>query len=398
MTGFLLYKYPAYFDVMTSKSRLIVPVNLMAFWLMVASAWQVLAVDPIVSNVQAKQREGSRMVDITYDVADPDSPTLTVYLKVSADGGATWKGPVELVSGDVGSGIVPGSGKRLVWDAGKELPNQFGVKYRYRIGADDWALPLRMALIPAGPFQMGDERAWIATPVHTVTVSAFAMDKWEVSIELWQSVRAWGNAHGYDLVAGGSSGAKHPVNRVNWWDVVKWCNARSEKEGKVPAYYEDVAMTLVYRSGNKAPAGVKWDAGYRLPTEAEWEKAARGGVAGKLYPWGTDAISPTLANYWESQKGRTMPVGSYGANGYGLYDMAGNVVEWTWDWYGEYAQFARTNPRGPSSGSERVLRGGGVRGGPDYCRVASRVSYGGPGYSDPDHMCGFRSVLPRGQP
>ena len=114
-----------------------IPVKLTAYWLMVASACQVLAVDPIVSRVQAKQRDGSRMVDITYDVADPDSPTLTVYLKVSADGGATWKGPVELVSGDVGRGIVPGGGKRLVWDAGKELPNQFGVKYRYRIGASD---------------------------------------------------------------------------------------------------------------------------------------------------------------------------------------------------------------------------------------------------------------------
>ncbi len=99
--------------------------KLIAVWLMLASAWQVFAVDPVVSRVQAKQREGSRIVDITYDVADPDSPTLTVYLKVSADGGVTWKGPVELVSGYVGRGIVPGSGKRLVWDAGKEMPNQF---------------------------------------------------------------------------------------------------------------------------------------------------------------------------------------------------------------------------------------------------------------------------------
>jgi len=68
---------------------------------MAASAWQVLAVEPIVSNVQAKQREGSRLVDITYDLADPDSATLTVYLKVSKDVGKTWNGPVELVSGDV---------------------------------------------------------------------------------------------------------------------------------------------------------------------------------------------------------------------------------------------------------------------------------------------------------
>ena len=364
-----------------------------ACWVVI-SVCQVFAADPVVSRVQAKQREGSRLVDITYDVADPDSPTLTVYLKVSADGGATWKGPVEWVSGDVGQHIAPGSGKRLVWDAGKEMPNQFGVKYQYRIGASDqWLGAPGMALIPAGPFQMGDAR--VAGPEHTVTVSAFAMDKWEVSIELWEGVRAWGNANGYDLVAGGSFGAKHPVHTVNWWDVVKWCNARSEKEGKVPAYYVDAAMTQVYRSGEKAPAGVKWDTGYRLPTEAEWEKAARGGVAGKLYPWGTDEISAELANYGGSNKGKTTPVGSYGANGYGLYDMAGNVWEWTWDWYGDYAQTAQTDPRGPSSGSFRVGRGGSWYDLAVNCRVAYRNDFnpGGRNFN-----IGFRSVLPPGQP
>ncbi len=335
------------------------------------------------------------MVDITYDVVDPDSPTLTVYLKVSADGGTTWKGPVELVSGDVGRGIVPGAGKRLVWDAGKELPNQFGVKYRYRIGASDqWLGEPGKAFIPAGPFQMGDAR--VAGPEHTATVSAFAMDKWEVSIELWESVRAWGNAHGYDLRAGGSYGAKHPVHSVNWWDVVKWCNARSEKEGKVPAYYEDGAMTQVYRSGDKVPGGVKWDTGYRLPTDAEWEKAARGGVGGKLYPWGTDEISPTVANYSESEKGKTTPVGSYGANGYGLYDMAGNVWELIWDYGDSSSSTAQTDPRGPSSGSFRVIRGGSWNDFAEYCRVADRNRGLYPGLRF--GIIGFRSVLPSGQP
>ena len=380
---------------MISKSRPVIPVKLIAYWLMVASACQVLAVDPIVSRVQAKQREGSRLVDITYDVADPDSSTLTVYLKVSADGGVTWKGPVELVSGDVGRGIVPGAGKRLMWDAGKDMPNKFGVKYRYRIGASDqWLVPEGMALIPAGPFQMGDDR--VVRPVHTVTVSAFAMDKWEVSIELWESVRGWGNGHGYDLVAGGSYGTKHPVHSVSWFDVAKWCNARSEKEGKVPAYYLDGAMTQVYRSGVRAPSGVKWDAGYRLPTEAEWEYAARGGVAGKLYPWGTDEISAELANYTASNKEKTTPVGSYGANRYGLYDMAGNVWEWCFDWYGGYEQTAQTDPRGPSSGLFRVIRGGGRNGLADYCRVADRRYNGDPVYGS--IYFGFRSVLPSGQP
>ena len=384
---------------MNSKSKARVPLNLIAFWLMIASAWQVLAVDPIVSNVQVKQREGSRLVDITYDVVDPDSPTLTVYLKVSPDGGRTWKGPVELVSGDVGEHISPGTAKKLVWDAGKEMANHYGTKFRYRIGAtDQWAPPQGMALIPVGPFQMGDDRVF--GRVHTVMVSAFAVDKWEVSIELWKSVAEWGNLHGYDLTGGSSFGANHPVYRVNWYDVVKWCNARSEKEGKVVAYYEDGIMTQVYRSGDKVPAGVNWHAGYRLPTESEWEKAARGGVAGKLYPWGTDEKSPTLANWGESNKGKTMPIGSYGANGYGLYDTAGNVWEWNWNWYGWDDQSAQTDPRGPSSptsaGPRRVVRGGSWDGISEYCRVAD--SYSSFPYNRYDDFIGFRAVLPPGQP
>jgi formylglycine-generating enzyme required for sulfatase activity len=378
---------------MTSKSRSFIPANLIAVWIMVASAVQVFAVDPVVSNVQAKQREGSRLVDITYDVVDPDSPTLTVYLNVSADGGETWKGPVELVSGDVGQHIVPGNSKRLVWDGGKEMPNQFGVKYRYRIGASDqWLAPAGMALIPAGHFQMGD--VLVAQPVHTVTVSDFAMDKWEVSIELWENVRAWGNTRGYDLAAGTSFGFKHPVHSVNWYDVVKWCNARSEKEGKVPTYYEDVKMTQVYRGGEKVPLGVNWDAGYRLPTEAEWEKAARGGVTGRLYPWGTDEIIPSLANYSESNKGGSTPIGTYEASGYGLYDMAGNLWEWCWDWNGGYTTIVR-DPRGPSTGSHRVFRGGRWGDSAFGCQVAIR--YG----SEPSQRFigfGFRAVLPLGQP
>jgi formylglycine-generating enzyme required for sulfatase activity len=289
---------------------------------------------------------------------------------------------------------MPGVGKRIVWDAGKEIPNQFGVNYRYRIGADDWLVPLGMVPIPAGPFQMGDDR--VASPVHTVTVSAFAIDQREVSIELWDKVREWGNARGYDLESGVSNGPKHPVHIVSWYGVVKWNNARSEKEGKLPSYYEDSEMRVVYRRGEKIPSGVKWDVGYRLPTEAEWEKAARGGVSGKLYPWGTDEINPNLANYdGASNIGKTTAVGSYRANGYGLYDMAGNVFEWCWDCFGEYSQTAQADPRGPSSGSVRVLRGGSWNVSSEYCRVARRYSLSLAASSTPT---GFRSVLPPGQP
>ena len=352
------------------------------------------AVDPLVSNVRSVQRPGTRLVDITYDVADSDSPTVVVAVEVSADSGVTYTVPAESFTGDVGNGIKPGTGKRVVWDAKADWPNKYSSKVRFRVlVSDQWLAPAGMALIPAGPFQMGDHR--VEGPEHTVTVSAFAMDKWEVSIELWESVRAWGNAHGYDLVAGGSFGAKHPVHSVSWYDVVKWNNARSEKEGKVPAHYVDSAMIQVYRSGEKTPAGVKWDAGYRLPTEAEWEKAMRGGVAGKLYPWETDEISPTLANYNLSTKGKTTPVGSYGANRYGLYDMAGNVWEWCWDWVGGYGQTAQSDPRGPSPGSNRVIRGGSWYDVAESCRVAYRGN-GDPGMRGLNF--GFRSVLPPGQP
>ena len=354
------------------------------------------AVDPVVSNVRSVQRPGTRLVDITYDVADSDSPTVGVAVEVSADSGVTYTVLAESFTGDVGYGIKPGTGKRVVWDAKADWPNKYSSKVRVRVWvSDQWLAPAGMALIPAGPFQMGDDR--FSGPEHTVTVSAFAIDKWEVSIELWKSVRAWGNAHGYDLIAGESFGAKHPVHSVTWFDVVKWNNARSEKEGKVPAYYVDGSMTQVYRSGDKVPAGIKWDAGYRLPTEAEWEKAARGGMVGKLYPWQTDEISESQARYQSGGVIGTVPIGSYAANKYGLYDMAGNVFEWCWDWYGDYSTIAQTDPRGPSSGSIRVYRGGGWRFKAEGCRVASRDhDYDFPGYGYTNY--GFRSVLLPGQP
>ena len=255
------------------------------------------------------------------------------------------------------------------------------------------AVPAGMAPIPAGPFQMGDDRV-DATPVHTVTVSAFAMDKWEVSIELWERVRAWGNAHGYDLVAGSSDGPKHPVQSVSWYDVVKWNNARSEMEEKNPAYYEDSSMTVVYRSGgDKDPDGVNWNTGYRLPTEAEWEKAARGGVVGKLYPWGTDEINQSLANYADF-KNSTTPIGSYEPNKYGLYDMAGNVWERCWDWHLHYSSEAQVDPRGGINiGGWKVLRGGDAFAGIFYNSVSFRGYDALPKLRGGARTFGFRSVI-----
>ena len=222
-----------------------------------------------------------------------------------------------------------------------------------------------MVLIPAGEFEMGTDSSEIPqlvswarkyhsdpkaswfedeTPRHTVYLDAFYIDVHEVTNAQyknfldanpqWRKDRIDTQYHDGDYLNDWngsdypSGKGDHPVAHVNWY---------------------------------AANAYAQW-AGKRLPTEAEWEKAARGGLEGKEYPWG-DEITHDHANY--SRTGgkdrwrRTAPVGSFEPNGYGLYDMAGNVWEWCADWYGNYPESSVQNPTGPGSGQYRVLRGGG---------------------------------------
>lgn len=198
-----------------------------------------------------------------------------------------------------------------------------------------------MVLIPGGEFMMGDTSEGDHNPPHAVYVDSFYMSVYEVTCAQYQRF-CTDNSHvlpeywGVKEYHSGPDFPDHPVVGVSWRD---------------------------------ATAFAKWIGG-RLPTEAEWEYAARGGNAGQKYVWG-DELNPDSANY---KSEGTVPVGGYSPNGYGLYDMTGNVIEWVQDIYGEgyYSYSPEKNPLGADKGRFRVIRGGGWHTGPGCVPVYHR--------------------------
>ena len=222
-----------------------------------------------------------------------------------------------------------------------------------------------MVLIPAGDFQMGGNHGTgDEEPVHTVYLDDFYIDVFEVTNRRYEEfMNATGHEDPVYWRDPKHNSPRQPVVGVSWQDAQSYC---------------------------------QW-AGKRLPSEAEWEKAARGNSTGKKYPWG-DSITHDDANYGgtggKDKWNYAAPVGSFAPNGYGLYDVAGNVWEWCADWYDKsyYANSPKRNPKGPSSGSERVFRGGSW--GSDFGDLLLLAAYRHSG--DPtnsDEFVGFRCAL-----
>jgi formylglycine-generating enzyme required for sulfatase activity len=214
-----------------------------------------------------------------------------------------------------------------------------------------------MILISAGTNQVNDPDFG---GYDLVIGQPLCMDITEISLGKWQEVYGWAVSHGYSFATNTATGlaTNHPVVSVNWFDCAKWCNARSEMEGRIPVYR--VSGSVYRNSDIEADTDYSAD-GYRLPTLEEWEYAARGGHSEYLYPWG-NSISSSNARYGSSS---TAVCGSYPANEYGLYDIVGNV----WEWCNE-----------ESVSGERARSGGGYSSTTEHlrCGYPRDVNAGGP--------------------
>jgi len=211
-------------------------------------------------------------------------------------------------------------------------------------------------LMGAASFMMGN-MFMHSGPMHSVVLDGFWMGSTEITQGQYRTVMGFDPA----IFTGSDS---LPVEGVSWLDAIAFCNRLSDAAGFETSY--DLATGAVDYTKN----------GFRLPTEAEWEFAARAGTRTMFYTGDSESDMMRAGWYFSNSEGVTHPVGEKEANAWGLYDMLGNVAEWCYDWFGDnyYASSPGQNPPGPSTGQNRVVRGGSWNDLSSYCASASRYS------------------------
>ena len=365
--------------------------------------------DPTVSYVKAYPRtDNSGIVDIYYTLSDGDGDRCDISVVVSDNGGSSYAITPTSLSGDLTN--VSSGRRHITWNSKEDLPGEYGTNYRVKVTADDGYVDgpggMVFATIPSGTFQMGDSFSEGSTrerPVHTVTLSSFKMSKYEITNA--QFAEFLNSAYpeqikeaGGIIYAVSDTSNSYPyfdTRTASSYSQIDFSGGVFSVRFKGGRDMSDDPVVYVTWYGAKAFCDYY---GYVLPTEAQWEYAARGGLSGNRFPWG-DTITHSQANYRSYWSGgspsyaydvsptegyhptwndgifpRTSPVGSFAANGYGLHDTEGNVWEWCFDWYGSsyYSSSPSTNPTGPTTGSYRVVRGGSWGSIAYSCRVAGR--------------------------
>ncbi len=330
---------------------------------------------PQFQNVVAVQRPGTMLVDVTYDLIDPDSPWVYVTAQFSTNGGASYFIPFSPLSGDFGP-VAPGTGKKMTWNAWNDYPNNFTTNARVQLYGDDSAsasgpIPTNapdgntnLVYIPSGVFNMSGTLVYISR--------AFWMSKYPVTQGQYQSIM---NTNPSTF----RTNLNYPVESVFWSQAVQYCNQLTANE----------------RAAGTLPTG--W--AYRLPTEAEWEYSCRAGTTNTYY-FGEDPTHTRLGNYaWFglNSSGQPHNVGLKAPNRWGLYDMLGNVAEYCSDVYGPLPGGSVTDPQGATSGNTYSTRANGFEDpNPLDFTSATRLNYD---FSDGwppslrNYDVGFRVVL-----
>ncbi|MCK4665059.1 MAG: formylglycine-generating enzyme family protein [Bacteroidales bacterium] len=296
-----------------------------------------------IKNVYARLKDQS--VIITYDLIYSDNnKDFYIELYITTDNGNNFTKINENIEGEAGKNIKQGTGKKIIWYPFKNNSNYNVKNAQFKVKIPQFIA--EMIFVKGGTYQMGSNKNNDEKPVHTVTVSDFYIGKYEVTQKQWKEIM------GASTSLSNSSrfkGVHLPVEKVSWNDIQLFLQKLNTKIGE----------------------------NYRLPTEAEWEYAAKGGIETPgyaSYKYSGSNNPDDVAWYSKNSSSKTHKIGTKQANELGIYDMSGNVWEWCSDWYDNdyYSSSPENNPQGASSGSFRVRRGGSWVGDSDGVRCASR--------------------------